>query len=176
MTPKDYERARLVAELQEENARLRDLLGLDSRSSDGHATAWAPTLFSATPELVPVDATATDEQKVALLRSLFGHRSDMYAIRWENQSTGKRGWSPATLGGRRHGRSRDYLPLTDDVFLAHLRGEITVGIYPLRNDDTCGLLACDFDGGSWALDALAYLDACHAHGVPAVLELSRSGN
>src|SRR5205807_5919033 len=42
--------------------------------------------------------------------------------------------------------------------------------------DTCTLLACDFDEGSWVLDALAYLDACHAHGVPAALERSRSGN
>lgn len=41
---------------------------------------------------------------------------------------------------------------------AHLRGEVTIGVYPLRGD-TCTLLACDFDGGSWVLDALAYLDA-----------------
>lgn len=42
--------------------------------------------------------------------------------------------------------------------------------------DACQLLACDFDGGTWALDALAYLDACAADGVPAALERSRSGN
>lgn len=37
-------------------------------------------------------------------------------------------------------------------------------------------MACDFDKGTWALDALAYLDACHANAVPAALERSRSGN
>jgi hypothetical protein len=37
-------------------------------------------------------------------------------------------------------------------------------------------LACDFDSGSWVLDALAYLDACHRVGVPAALERSRSGD
>lgn len=42
--------------------------------------------------------------------------------------------------------------------------------------DTCTLLACDFDDGSWALDALAFLDECRATGVPAVLERSRSGD
>jgi hypothetical protein len=47
---------------------------------------------------------------------------------------------------------------------------------PLLRGDMCRLLACDFDKGSWVLDALAYLDACHANGVPAVLERSRSGN
>ena len=40
----------------------------------------------------------------------------------------------------------------------------------------CSLLACDFDKGTWALDALAYLDACHRNAVPAALERSRSGN
>jgi hypothetical protein len=66
--------------------------------------------------------------------------------------------------------------LTDEVFGRHLRGGMTVGIYPLLPGDTCAVLACDFDKGTWLLDALAYLDACHANGVPAVLERSRSGN
>ena len=58
----------------------------------------------------------------------------------------------------------------------HLAGEIAVGLYPLLRNDRCRLLVCDFDGGSWALDALAYLDACRAAGLPAVLERSRSGD
>ena len=62
------------------------------------------------------------------------------------------------------------------MFAAHLAGGETIGIYPLLRGDQCALLACDFDKGTWALDALAYLDACHANGVPAVLERSRSGN
>lgn len=39
----------------------------------------------------------------------------------------------------------------------------------------CTLLACDFDAGTWVLDALAYLDACHRAEVPAAIERSRSG-
>lgn len=58
----------------------------------------------------------------------------------------------------------------------HVRGRETIGIYPLLRDDTCALLACDFDKGTWALDALAYLDGCHANAVPAALERSRSGD
>ena len=169
--------ARRVEELEEENARLRGVLGLEHRRGGGHAAAWAPTLLTVSSEQVSIDATATDAEKLALLWSLFGARSDVYATRWENTSTGKAGWSPATRGGWSRQRSaKDYLPLTDDVFLGHLRGELTAGIYPLLRSDTCSLLACDFDKGSWALDALAYLDACHANGVPAALERSRSGN
>ena len=169
--------AREVAELREENARLRALLGLDTRATGGHQSAWAPTLFVDPAPSAAIDATASVAEKVALLQSLFGARSDVYATRWESASTGKVGWSPATRGGWSKRRSaKDYLPLTDDAFAAHLRGESTVGVYPLLSGDTCALLTCDFDKGSWALDALAYLDVCHASGVPAVLERSRSGN
>jgi superfamily II DNA or RNA helicase len=166
-----------VEELRAENVRLRGLLGLDTRHGDGHRQAWAPTLFTQPAETATLDSTAPLAEKLAVLRSLFGARSDVFALRWENASTGKSGWSPAVRGGWANTRSKkEYLPLTDDVLARHLRGESTVGIYPLLRGDTCRLLACDFDGGSWVLDALAYLDACHHAEVPAALERSRSGD
>ncbi len=167
-----------LVRLREENARLRALLGFDARPADGHAVAWSPTLLSNPTSGPAIDAQSSNGAKLELFRSLFGARSDVYAVRWENASTGKSGWSPATRGGWSNQRRsrRDYLPLTDDVLASHLRGEATIGVYPLFRGDTCTLLACDFDRGSWVLDALAYLDACHAHGVPAALERSRSGD
>lgn len=167
-----------LAALREENARLRALLGLDARPADGHTVAWAPTLLSSPSAGPVIDGTASNAAKLELFRAMFGARSDVYAQRWENASTAKSGWSPATRGGwSRTRRSRpEYLELTDDVLASHLRGEATIGIYPLLRGDACTLLASDFDKGTWVLDALAYLDACHAHGVPAALERSRSGN
>ena len=166
-----------VVRLREENRRLRSLLGLDQRMPDAHQQAWSPSLLTEHLGTTSVTVDSSNDEKLGLLRSLFGARSDVYAVRWENASTGKVGWSPATRDGWRGQRSRrDYVPLTDEVFAAHLKGRETVGIYPLLHGDTCALLACDFDKGSWLLDALAYLDACHAHGVPAALERSRSGN
>jgi hypothetical protein len=76
----------------------------------------------------------------------------VYAVRWENASTSRSGWSLATRGGwSRSGRLRpeEYLALTDDVLASHLRGELTVGIYPLQRAETCALVACDFDEGTW---------------------------
>ena len=35
-----------VDELRRENARLRGLLGLDSRGEDGHTVSWSPTLLT----------------------------------------------------------------------------------------------------------------------------------
>jgi len=53
---------------------------------------------------------------------------------------------------------------------------VIVGIYPLLADETCPLLAADFDKTSWREDALAFLQACDEWKVPASLERSRSGN
>jgi superfamily II DNA or RNA helicase len=164
--------------LREENARLRALLRLDERPASGHAIAWSPSLLSEPEAGPPVDAHSSNDAKLELFRSLFGARSDVYAVRWENETTGRSGWSPAIRGGwtRRRPSRPDYLPLSDEVFASHLRGQAEIGIYPLLRGDACTLLACDFDKGTWLLDALAYLDACHSHGVPAALERSRSGN
>ena len=177
-------RAELLAELEAlraENARLRSLLGLDARAGDLAEAGWSPTLFAPQPtaDTKPVvDRSSPRAAKVALFRSLFAGREDVYALRWENRRTGKAGWGPAVRGGWANARrpNREYLPFTDEVGEAHLAGEITAGLYPLLRGDACRLLACDFDGTGWALDALAYLDAARAAGIPAALERSRSGD
>jgi hypothetical protein len=43
-------------------------------------------------------------------------------------------------------------------------------------DETCWLLAADFDKKTWREDSLAFLATCHRAGIPAYLERSRSGN
>jgi hypothetical protein len=43
-------------------------------------------------------------------------------------------------------------------------------------DETCWVLAVDFDKKTWQKDAAAFLAACREMNVPAVLERSRSGN
>jgi len=95
-----------IAELREENARLRSLLGLETRHDDGHRHGWAPTLFSQPTETALIEGTASVGEKLALLRSLFGARSDVFAIRWENSSTSKSGWSPAVRGGWANKRTK----------------------------------------------------------------------
>jgi hypothetical protein len=73
-----------IADLRAENTRLRGLLGMETRPGDGHRRAWAPTLLSQPAEVSPIDAAAPIEQKLALVRSLFGARTDVFATRWEN--------------------------------------------------------------------------------------------
>ncbi len=169
-----------LAALRAENARLRAMLGMD-RTEDHPAGPWRPTLFAEekpTANRRPVDHSSTREEKVALFRSLFVGRSDVYAARWANERTGKAGWSPQVEGGWANARRPDkrYLPVTEDVVRGHLAGGSHVGLYPLMDGDTCRLLACDFDGAGWLLDALAYHDSARAAGIPVALERSRSGD
>ena len=91
-----------AAELRQENARLSGLLGLDTRRGAGHRRAWAPTLFSQPIETDPIGDAAPTHEKVALLRTLFGARSDVFAVRWENATTSKSGWSPVCQDALRH--------------------------------------------------------------------------
>lgn len=165
-----------IARLQEENERLRPARP-EVSSSSAHRSQRAPTLFVPVEEApVRVDGNSPRENKIGLFRSLFSGRTDVYAQRWENPSTKKSGWSPVALDGRWSQAPRRYAPMDDSVIDAHLSGRIVAGGYPLIDGDRCWFLACDFDKGSWLLDALAFLEVCSDAGVPACLERSRSGN
>jgi hypothetical protein len=164
----------LVARLRAENARLLRLLDLSPKEAE-HASPSQGWLAGPTG---PVHARSAPDEKVAFFAGLFGARTDIYALRWENARTGASGWLPAVRGGWRKGvrhAERDYLPLTPEVVTAHLSGEVHLGLYPLLDGDRCWWLAADFDGQAAMLDALAYLKAARAVGVPAALEVSRSG-
>ena len=155
--------------LRGENERLRTLLALTQRTKT--------ILGTRKPEPAPLAGTAptSASEKIALVRRLFHGRDDVYALRWESPRTGKSGYAPATAEGwTRHG-PKTYLPLDDEAIERHLRGRESIGIYPLLQDDSCWFLACDLDGATWQLDALALLEACAEYGVPAALERSRSG-
>ena len=172
---------RELEELKDENRRLRAQLGVEQ------ATRPAVPLVAG-PRRLPFDDSGTGlgqvtqasspEDKLSLFVERFAGRDDVYALRWENQRTGRSGWGPAVKGGWHNVRRKDreLLPLTREVLASHLRGDEYVGIYPLRSDDQTHLLACDFDGSSWLLDALAYRDAAASLGVPVAIERSRSGD
>ncbi len=133
--------------------------------------------------------TLTDNQaKVTLFRSLFRGREDVYAERWRTKDgtwayrpSGKKNWT-ALLSSRPEDhrkvdlQTRILYPLTDEVTRQHLTGKKTIGIYPLLVDETCWLLAADFDKTTWKDDSLAFIETCKEVGVPAYLERSRSGN
>jgi superfamily II DNA or RNA helicase/very-short-patch-repair endonuclease len=133
------------------------------------------------------------EAKIALFRSLFRGREDVYPRRFESRKTGRAGYSPACANEWAQGicekprikcsecPHRRFLPLTDEVIRWHLSGQddqgraFVMGVYPMLLDETCFFLAADFDKAAWQDDAAAFLETCRQVNVPAALERSRSG-
>lgn len=154
---------------------------------ESHGIEWRlpPSTAPVTQELEPSNLSIAE--KVALFRGLFRGRTDVYPRRWESKTSGRSGYAPACANEWRVGvcekprikcgdcSNRLLSPLSDAVIYGHLAGEHTVGVYPLLEDDTCHFLAADFDEADWREDARAFMQSCNELGVPAILEISRSG-
>lgn len=149
------------------------------------------------PPAGPITNASSPEEKLALFRSLFAGRPDVFPVRWENAKSGRSGYAPACANEWVHGvcakpkikcgecRNQAFFPVSLDILARHLRGgpgaqspglPFVVGVYPLLSDDTCWFLAADFDGDQWAPDALAFVETCRSRGIAAALERSRSGD
>ena len=156
-----------LARLRAENARLLRLLKLTRQEAAPPGPAQAG-LFEAPPGLVHAARRLRRRWRSSALCSLPGRTCTRSGGR--TPGPGRSGWLPAVRGGWRKGvphAERDYLPLTAEVLAAHLSGEVHIGLYPLLDGDRCWWLAADFDGPAAMLDALAYLKAARALGVPA---------
>ncbi|MCR2803990.1 TOTE conflict system archaeo-eukaryotic primase domain-containing protein [Paenibacillus soyae] len=169
-----YEAAlREIERLKEENSKLKKQLGYEEPKGESPSG---------------VHQLSSVEEKLALYRSLFRGREDVYPVRWHNKQ-GKSGYSPA-CGNEWTAvcqkpkvkcsvcMHQQYLPVTDDVLSRHLdaREDRTIGVYPMLHDETCWFLAMDFDKKNWQEDAAAVIGVCREKGIPAALERSRSGN
>ena len=147
-------------------------------------------------DLAAVTMLSRPEEKIALFRSLFRGRQDVYPRRFESAKTKRSGYQPDCRNEWRRPicrkprvkcvdcESREFIPVSDEVIASHLKGvdansprkDFTIGVYPMLLDETCHFLAADFDKSAWQKDAAAFRDTCRAFGVPVVLERSRSGN
>lgn len=167
-----------LSTLDAERARTRERIA--ALRAELEAKSRAPAETQIAPPRSPGD-------KVALFRSLFRGRTDVFARHWVNERKRIAGYAPACS----HEWVREvcekprikcgeclnqaFIPLDDEVVLDHLRGRHVVGLYPLLEDETCWLLAADFDKASWEEDAAAFSRTCERLGVPAAVERSRSG-
>lgn len=163
-----------IEELRGENERLRAMV---SGRPDPEATSKQPVADLGTRLL---DAQSPEAAKVGLFRRLFRGREDVYPYRWDGRD-GRSGYSPALRPGARRQKGQRpgpdlLMPLDDEVIRGHLLGHRVVGVYPLLEDETCWLLAIDFDKASWQSDVAEVLRSCRELGVPASLERSRSGH
>jgi len=160
----------------ERNSILEQIGTLQSRLAQIHAPISSAT------------ASISEEEKIAIFRNLFKGREDVYPKLWISKKTGAKGYSPVCEKEWVPGickkpsvkcgecGNRQFAPFTDEVIRRHLNGQITAGVYPLLQDETCRFLAVDFDKQSWQDDAKAFMATCRSNNIPAYLERSRSGN
>ena len=123
----ERELAALDAKRTELQDRIRQLKGLK------HSIAEEQLPFSQRSES-SVTNESTEEQKIALFRSLFRGREDVYPRRFESKRTGKSGYQPVCRNEWIRPfcqkpkikcgdcENRDFVPLTDDVIRNHLIG------------------------------------------------------
>jgi superfamily II DNA or RNA helicase len=147
-----------------------------------------PALASGSAPSAPESAPTSPLEKVRLFRGLFRGRQDVFPRLWVNQKKGTRGYSPACSNEWARGvcekprvkcgacSKRAFVRVGDQVVIDHLKGRHVIGIYPLLEDDTCWLLAVDFDKGNWRDDVVAFRETCVSFGFPVAVERSRSGN
>lgn len=132
-------------------------------------------------------------EKIACFRSLFRGRDDVYARRFENARSGRSGYSPACGNEWVRGVCEKprvkcsecpnpcWLAPGDEAVHWHLAGRdaadrpFVMGLYPMLRDETCFLLAVDFDGPGWMDDVAAFGAICRERGLPVAVERSRSG-
>ncbi len=129
----------------------------------------------------------TPAEKIRLFMSLFKGREDVYAKRWQNRE-GRTGYAPVCRNEWKSDlcrkpavkcfdcRHHTYGALDEKIIEAHLRGNIVAGLYPLRRDEMCHLLAVDFDDEGWQRDCATFRDVCVAFCISVALERSRSGS
>lgn len=127
-------------------------------------------------------------EKIKIFMELFKGRQDIYATMYINKKTGKTGYSPVCKNKFRKYKCditktkcndciyRELLPITEKEIEKHLKGEITIGIYPLLQDNLCNFLAIDFDKKSYEKDVIAFVTSAEEYNIPVYIEKSRSGN
>ncbi|MFP4452424.1 MAG: TOTE conflict system archaeo-eukaryotic primase domain-containing protein [Desulfobacterales bacterium] len=141
-----------------------------------------------------VNHHSTPDEKIALFRSFFRGRDDVYPRRFESRKSAKTGYQPACANEWEKGLcdkrsvkctqcpNQRFLAVTDTVIRWHLSGcddrgrDFVMGLYPMLADETCFFLAADFDKTTWQEDVQAFVETCQKMNLHAALERSRSGN
>jgi superfamily II DNA or RNA helicase len=111
-------------------------------------------------------------EKVALFKSLFIGREDVYATYWVNKEGTKKGYSPATYTFR----GSDYIAINNNIIQKHLEGKIRLGTYAVVNQTMAKFLVLDLDKQSFIDDARAIKRVCDELNLHPLFEISKSGN
>lgn len=131
--------------------------------------------------------------KIALFRSLFTGREDVFVRRFESRRTGKCGYSPFCrnewvkgICEKPHKKCgvcphRSFVPVSDSAIRAHLTGKDSFGkpfvmaAYPMLLDEKCRFLVLNFTQMKWMDDVRTFMSVCWQEGISAAVEMLESG-
>ena len=147
-------------------------------------------IYGKQPEKIQIESNKaiSNEEKIKIFMNVFRGRTDVFAKRYVSKKTGKAGYTPVCKNEFNKYKCdkpkvkcsecafRELVPLTEEIVLKHLKGEIGIGIYPLLPGDVCNFLAIDFDKKTYEKDVSAFWSICDELNVPIYVERSRSGN
>ena len=125
-----------LAEIEDERQGLQlKLKELEAAELTRDARVPKTTTASATSATLSITNNSPAAEKVALFRRMFGGRTDVFPIRWENPKSGRSGYAPACSNEWVRGvcgkpqvkcgdcPNRAFIPVTSDMIECHLRGE-----------------------------------------------------
>lgn len=131
-----------------------------------------------------INKFSSSDEKIDLYKSLFKGREDVCAKKWKS----KTGYSPYCKNDFITGicfkpkvkciecKNSAFVKLGNDAIQSHLLGQTVLGLYPLTKNDTCYLLAIDFDKSTWKEDVKTLRDTSALLNIPIYAERSQSGN
>lgn len=176
--------------LEEENKRLKEELQqlrvkLVSETPESY---YADTILQSQKDISElseslINQNSSSKEKIDLFLSLFKGRADVCAKRWKN----KPGYSPYCYNDFKTGicnkpkikctdcKNSQFAPLDEEQIKNHLLGKYVLGLYPMTTNDTCFLLAMDFDESTWGEDIKVVMKVCNDNNIPVYAERSRSG-
>lgn len=176
--------------LEEENRRLKEEL----QQLRIKLVSEIPESYCSDSNLLPeedllelpdglITQSSSSNEKIDLFLSIFKGRTNVCAKRWKS----KPGYSPYCFNDFKPGicnkpkikctecKNSHFAPLDEEQVKNHLLGKHVLGLYPMTENDTCFLLAMDFDESTWGDDIKVVIKVCNDNKIPVYAERSRSG-
>lgn len=184
----DIAQSELAAALAREEARLAELEAATEQVRQRVSLLRGQQRIPAPAAPLRTAPQMASGEKIALFRSLFRGRQDVFPKLWVNTKTEKKGYAPACANEWVRGvcekprvkcgecPNQAFIALDDRVVIDHLQGRHVIGVYPMLENETCWFLAADFDKSSWRDDVAAFAETARGLGVSVAVERSRSGN
>ena len=129
----------------------------------------------------------SSEEKIDLYLSYFTGNINYVAEQYTNRTTNKKSYSPMCKNKFKAAcdiksvkcnecKFRDFVRYERKIVLEHIKGNISIGLYPIDENNNVKLIVADFDKENYKESALAYKNIAKFYNIDVAIEISQSGN